>query len=68
VLKIYGYLLSVSIRIGFICGLGNGVDILFQVIMIAIVCIIIMVMTKNFDSKSLLDNYKFEIKKAKDIS
>ena len=26
-----------------------------------------MMMFRNFDSKSLLDSYKFEIKKAKDI-
>jgi hypothetical protein len=27
----------------------------------------IMMVFRNFDSKSLLDNYKFEIKKAKDM-
>jgi ATP-dependent Zn protease len=30
--------------------------------------LIIMMLFKNIDSKSLIDNYKFEIKKAKDIS
>lgn len=30
--------------------------------------LVIMMLFRNFDSKSLLDNYKFEIKKAKDIS
>jgi ATP-dependent metalloprotease len=33
-----------------------------------ILAVVIMMLFRNFDSKSLLDNYKFEIKKAKDIS
>jgi len=34
---------------------------------IGVFAVVVMMLFKNFDSKSLLDNYKFEIKKAKDI-
>lgn len=43
-------------------------DLFFQLITLVILALAVMMVFKNFDSKSLLDNYKFEIKKAKDIS
>lgn len=35
---------------------------------LAIFAVVVMILFRNFDSKSLIDNYKFDIKKAKDIS
>jgi len=40
----------------------------FQIVAIGIFAMVVMMLFRNIDSKSLLDNYKFEIKKAKDIS
>ena len=42
-------------------------DLFFQMLAIGVFAVVVMMLFKNFDSKSLLDNYKFEIKKAKDI-
>lgn len=43
-------------------------DILIVLATAGVYGFLILMVFKNFDSKSLQDNYKFEIKKAKDIS
>ena len=43
-------------------------DLFFQIVAIGIFAMVVMMLFRNIDSKSLLDNYKFEIKKAKEIS
>ena len=43
-------------------------EVVSQFAILILVALIVMMLFRNFDSKSLLDNYKFEIKKAKDIS
>lgn len=40
---------------------------LFQILTLVIFAVVIMMLFRNFDSKSLLDNFKFEIKKSKDM-
>ncbi len=47
--------------------IAHGLDLFFQILTIIIFALVIMMLFRNFDSKSLLDNYKFEIKKAKDM-
>lgn len=47
--------------------LGTALEVLFQGLTLVAFALILMMMLKNFDSKSLLDNYKFEIKKAHDM-
>lgn len=48
--------------------LFNGfLDLVFQILTLVVFALVIMMLFRNFDSKSLLDNYKFEIKKAKDM-
>jgi ATP-dependent metalloprotease len=42
-------------------------DLIFTLLTIIIFAVVAMMLVKNFDSKSLLDNYKFEIKKSKDM-
>jgi len=42
-------------------------DIIFAVLFIIVFAVATMMLLRNFDSKSLLDNYKFEIKKSKDM-
>jgi ATP-dependent Zn protease len=50
---------------------GNMIDgaleLLFQILTLVVFAVVIMMLFRNFDSKSLLDNFKFEIKKAKDM-
>lgn len=46
---------------------SNGLDLFFQILALVIFALVVMMLFRNFDSKSLLDNYKFEIKKAKDM-
>ena len=48
--------------------LFNGfLDLIFQILTLVVFALVIMMLFRNFDSKSLLDNYKFEIKKSKDM-
>jgi hypothetical protein len=42
-------------------------DFIFLVLTIVVFSLGAMMLIRQFDSKSLLDNYKFEIKKAKDM-
>lgn len=46
----------------------NGIDIAGQLIIFAIIGFLVLSLFHNFDSKSLMEGYKFEIKKAKDIT
>ena len=45
----------------------GSLDLIFTILTIVIFAVVAMMLLRNFDSKSLLDNYKFEIKKAKDM-
>ena len=45
----------------------GSLDIIFAVLFIIVLAVASMMLLKSFDSKSLLDNYKFEIKKSKDM-
>lgn len=47
--------------------LDNAIDLFFQVLTIAVFALVVMMLFRNFDSKSLIDNYKFDIKKAHEI-
>ena len=40
---------------------------MFQIVTLVIFALAVMMIFRNFDSKSLLDKYKFEIKKSKDM-
>jgi len=40
----------------------------FQILTLVVFAVVWMMMLKNFDTKNLLDNYKFEIKKAKEMN
>ena len=42
-------------------------DISFSILTLVAFALVIMMVFRNFDSKSLIDNYKFEIKKAKEM-
>jgi ATP-dependent Zn protease len=42
-------------------------ELFFQVLSLVAFALLVMMLFRNFDSKSLLDNYKFEIKKAHDM-
>jgi hypothetical protein len=48
--------------------LESGLELFFQCAALGLFAVVVMMLFRNIDSKSLLDNYKFEIKKAKDIS
>ena len=48
--------------------IGGLIDLAFQLVFIALLAWLFLMFIKNFDSKQLLENYKFDIKKAKDIS
>ncbi|CDW81299.1 atp-dependent metalloprotease family protein [Stylonychia lemnae] len=48
--------------------LTSGIDLFFQMLFLGAIAMGMMMVFRNFDSKSLLDNYKFDTKKAKDIS
>jgi ATP-dependent Zn protease len=39
----------------------------FQILTLIAFALMVMMIFRNFDSKSLLDNFKFEIKKAKEM-
>lgn len=43
-------------------------DLVFQILTLVVFAVVVMMMFKNFDTKNLLDNYKFEIKKAKEMN
>lgn len=48
--------------------LFNGaLDLFFQILTLIAFALVVMMVFRNFDSKSLLDNFKFEIKKAKEM-
>lgn len=47
--------------------LDGALDLVFQILTLVVFALAIMMVFRNFDSKSLLDNYKFEIKKSKDM-
>jgi hypothetical protein len=47
--------------------LDGALDLFFQILTLVIFALVVMMMFRNFDSKSLLDNFKFEIKKAKEM-
>jgi ATP-dependent Zn protease len=48
--------------------IDQGIDLVFSILLLIVFAIVIMMLFRNVDGKSLMDNYKFEIKKAKDIS
>jgi ATP-dependent Zn protease len=48
--------------------LDGALDLFFQILTLVVFALAIMMVFKNFDQKSLLDNYKFDIKKAKEVN
>jgi ATP-dependent Zn protease len=48
-------------------GIDGALDLFFQILTLVIFAVVVMMVFRNFDSKSLLDNFKFEIKKAKEM-
>jgi hypothetical protein len=47
--------------------IDGALDLFFQVLTLIAFALVVMMVFRNFDSKSLLDNFKFEIKKAKEM-
>ena len=50
------------------CLTDGALDLLFQILTLVVFAVVVMMMFKNFDTKNLIDNYKFEIKKAKEMN
>jgi len=47
--------------------IDGALDLFFQILTLVVFAVVVMMVFRNFDSKSLLDNFKFEIKKAKEM-
>jgi len=43
------------------------IDLFARIVFIVVVCFLAILLFKNFDQKGFIENYKFEIKKAKDM-
>lgn len=48
--------------------IDGALDLFFQLLTLIVFAFAMMMVFKNFDQKSLLDNYKFDIKKAKEVN
>jgi ATP-dependent Zn protease len=47
--------------------LENTLELVFSILNLFLFALILLAAFRYFDGKNLMDNYKFEIKKAKDI-